>query len=141
MNRLLELGALPIINENDSVATNEIKVGDNDTLSAYVAKSINADLLVLLSDIDGLYTADPKKDKRAKLISVVDDINDDINSLGGGEGSLLGTGGMKTKLHAGEICMQAGVDMIITNGEHPENIYKIIDGESVGTLFKAKNKV
>ena len=138
MNRLLELGALPIINENDSVATNEIKVGDNDTLSAYVAKSINADLLVLLSDIDGLYTADPKKDKTAKLISVVDDINDDINSLAGGEGSLLGTGGMKTKLHAGEICMQAGVDMIITNGEHPENIYKIIDGESVGTLFKAK---
>ena len=138
MNRLLELGALPIINENDSVATNEIQVGDNDTLSAYVAKSINADLLVLLSDIDGLYTADPKKDKTAKLISVVDDINDDINSLAGGEGSLLGTGGMKTKLHAGEICMQAGVDMIITNGEHPENIYKIIDGESVGTLFKAK---
>jgi glutamate 5-kinase len=138
MNRLLELGALPIINENDSVATNEIKVGDNDTLSAYVAKSINADLLVLLSDIDGLYTADPKKDKTAKLISVVDDVTDDINSLAGGEGSLLGTGGMKTKLHAGEICMQAGVDMIITNGEHPENIYKIIDGESVGTLFKAK---
>ena len=138
MNRLLELGALPIINENDSVATNEIKVGDNDTLSAYVAKSIKADLLVLLSDIDGLYTADPKKDKDAKLISVVDKIDDSIISLAGGEGSMLGTGGMKTKLHAGEICFDAGVDMVITNGEHPENIYKIIDGQSVGTLFKAK---
>ena len=138
MNRLLELDVLPVINENDSVATSEIKVGDNDTLSALVAKSVKADYLILLSDIDGLYTADPRVNKDAKLISVVDKIDDDIIALAGGEGSLLGTGGMRTKLHAGEICMGAGVDMVITNGEHPENIYKVISSNSVGTLFKSK---
>ena len=138
LGRLLELEVLPIINENDTIATEEIKVGDNDTLSAMVAASVGADCLVLLSDIDGLYTADPHKCADAKLIHKVDKLTPEIMALAGDAGSALGTGGMKTKLHAGEICFDAGVDMVITNGEHPENIYKIIDGQSVGTLFKAK---
>ncbi len=140
MFRLIELGALPIINENDTVSTAEIRVGDNDTLSALVASSINADLLVLLSDIDGLYTADPHKDQSATLIREVRQLTDQILSLGGEEGSSLGTGGMRTKLHAAEICMDAGCDMIITNGEEPQILYDIVDGISVGTRFYGKGK-
>jgi len=135
LNRLLELGALPIINENDTVATEEIVIGDNDTLAAIVAVSVKADLLVLLSDIDGLYTADPHKDKNAKLIERVDEITPEIVALGGGKGSELGTGGMATKIRAAQIATEKGCDMIIINGEKPELLYDIIDGNSVGTRF------
>ena len=135
IRRLLELEVLPVINENDTIATEEIKVGDNDTLSAMVAVSINADLLILLSDIDGLYTADPHKDQNAKLIPKVDALTPEIMALGGREGSSLGTGGMKTKLHAAEICMDAGCGMIIMNGTDPSRLYDLFDGVEVGTHF------
>ncbi len=135
MDKLLEFKALPIINENDTVATEEIKVGDNDTLSAMVAVNVNADILILLSDIDGLFTADPHSNPDAKLISVVSEINEDILALGGGEGSGLGTGGMRTKLNAAQICTENNCDMIIANGENPDVLYDIVDGKSVGTRF------
>ena len=135
MMRLLELGVLPVINENDTVATDEIKVGDNDTLSALVAVSINADLLVLLSDIDGLFSADPRKNPDAKLISEVTELTDEIMALAGDKGSSLGTGGMKTKLNAAEICVNNGCDMIIANGEKPSLLYDIAEGKKIGTRF------
>jgi glutamate 5-kinase len=138
LNRLLELGALPVINENDTVATDEIVIGDNDTLAAIVARSIGADLLVLLSDIDGLYTADPKRNPDAQLIPQVDEITPQILSLAGGAGSSLGTGGMATKLRAAQIAMDAGVDMVIANGETPEVLYDLFDGKAVGTRFSGK---
>ncbi len=137
ISRLLELKVLPIINENDTVATEEIAVGDNDTLAAIVAVSVSADILVLLSDIDGLYTADPHKDPNATLISVVEAIDDKIISLGGEKGSNLGTGGMRTKLRAAQICNEKGCDMIITNGATPAVLYDICDGGAVGTRFVA----
>ncbi len=135
MDKLLEFNALPIINENDTVATEEIKVGDNDTLSAMVAVNVNADLLILLSDIDGLFTADPHSDPDAKLISVVSEINDNIIALGGDEGSSLGTGGMKTKINAAQICTENNCDMIIANGKNPDILYDIVEGRAVGTRF------
>ena len=135
LNRLLELGALPVINENDTVATDEIVIGDNDTLAAIVARSIGADLLVLLSDIDGLYTADPHKDTHAALIPTVREITSEILALAGGSGSSLGSGGMATKLRAAQITMDAGIDMVIANGEQPEVLYDIFDGKAVGTQF------
>ena len=138
MGRLLALGALPIINENDTIATEEIKVGDNDTLSALVASSVGADLLVILSDIDGLYTDDPRKNPNAVRIERVAEITDEILALGGGEGSSLGTGGMRTKLHAAQICMAAGVDTVIASGEDPAILYRLARGENVGTLFGGK---
>lgn len=139
MQRLLELEVLPVINENDTVATEEIKVGDNDTLSAMVAASINADLLVLLSDIDGLFTSDPKKNPDATLINEIFDITPDIKALGGDAGSSLGTGGMRTKLNAAEICVNAGCDMVIANGEMPSLLYDICEGKKIGTRFYGKN--
>ncbi len=138
LDRLLELGVLPVVNENDTIATNEIKVGDNDTLSAMTAVGASADLLVLLSDIDGLYTADPKTDKNATLIKEVKEINEKIKALAGGSGSELGTGGMVTKIHAAEICKKAGIDMIITNGADASVLYDIFDGKDVGTRFIGK---
>jgi glutamate 5-kinase len=138
LNRLLELDALPIINENDTVATEEIVIGDNDTLAAIVSVSVKADLLVLLSDIDGLYTADPRRDKSAKLLSVIEKLTPEIMALGEGKGSSLGTGGMKTKLHAAEIATSAGIDMVIANGSDPLKLYDIIKGEGVGTRFIGK---
>lgn len=138
MNRLLELNVLPIINENDTVSTHEIAVGDNDTLGAIVAVSMKADLLVLLSDIDGLYTADPHKAENAELISVVKEITPEIEALGGGKGSSLGTGGMVTKLNAAKLCMSKGTDMVIANGSNPSVLYDIVDGEKIGTKFIAK---
>ena len=138
MSRLLDLDVLPVINENDTIATDEIKVGDNDTLSAMVAVSVGADRLVLLSDIDGLYTADPRKDPDAKLIPEVKSITPEIEALAGGEGSSLGTGGMKTKLHAADLCMQAGCEMVIMNGERPDLLYDLFDGKPIGTRFSAK---
>ena len=137
LNRLLELGALPIINENDTVSTDEIVIGDNDTLAAIVAQSVKADLLVLLSDIDGLYTADPHTDPNAQLIPQINAISEDILALAGGSGTSLGTGGMVTKLQAAKICLQSGCSMVITNGNHPENLYDILDGNQIGTMFKA----
>ncbi|MDO4608441.1 MAG: glutamate 5-kinase [Clostridia bacterium] len=138
LNRLLQLGALPILNENDTVITEELGIGDNDTLAAIVAKSVNADILVLFSDIDGLYTADPHKCADAKLITKVDKIDDDIIALAGGKGSSLGTGGMVTKLAAAQICMQCGCDMIITNGNNPAGLYDIVEGKQIGTKFSGK---
>ena len=137
LNRLLELGALPILNENDTVATEEIVIGDNDTLAAIVAKSVGAQLLVLLSDIDGLYTADPRVDAAARLIPTVERLDERIKALAGASGSDQGTGGMVTKLQAAEICMNCGCDMVIANGNEPNNLYAILDGAEVGTRFKA----
>lgn len=137
-NRLLELGVLPIINENDTIATDEIRFGDNDTLSARVAAYTKADLLVILTDIDGLYTGDPKTDATAKKIDVVTEITDEILALAGGKGSALGTGGMITKLHAAQICVESGCDMIITDGKQPASIYDALEGKPVGTKFLAK---
>ena len=140
MTRLLELNVLPIINENDTISTSEISVGDNDTLSALVAKSVGADLLVLLSDIDGLYTSDPRKDKDAKLIDVVDKITSEIESSAGGIGSSLGTGGMKTKICAGKICVESGCEMVIMNGSEPLKLFDLLSGKNVGTRFLAVKK-
>ena len=140
MERLLELGALPIINENDTVATAEIKVGDNDTLGAIVACAVRADLLVLLSDIEGLYTADPRKDPGATLIPVVEAVTPEIESLAGGVGSGLATGGMATKLRAAKMVSEMDCDMIITNGERPKVLYDIMDGKRVGTRFLGKTE-
>jgi len=138
INRLLELGALPIINENDTVATAELGIGDNDTLAAIVAQSVKADRLVLLSDIDGLYTADPHTHPEAKLISRVEKLDESILALAGVSGTNLGTGGMVTKLQAAKICMACGCDMVITNGNDPQNLYAIMDGKAVGTTFSEK---
>ena len=135
MARLLELGALPIINENDTVATAEIKVGDNDTLGGIVACAVHADLLILLSDIEGLYTADPRKDPTARLIPTVEEVTPAIEALAGGAGSALGTGGMATKLRAAKLVIARGCDMVIANGDHPEILYPIVNGEAVGTRF------
>ncbi len=136
--RLLELGALPIINENDTVATEQLGIGDNDTLGAIVAANVQADLLILLSDIDGLYTADPHKNPEAKLLSTVESITPEIVAMTGGAGSSLGTGGMHTKLHAAQIATAAGIPMVIANGAAPEILYDIVAGEAVGTRFLTK---
>ena len=138
--RLLELGALPIINENDSVATEEIVIGDNDTLGAIVAANVGADLLILLSDINGLYTADPHTDPDARLLTVVEEITPEIEAMTGGAGSKLGTGGMQTKLHAATIAMEAGIPMVIANGQDPAVLYDIAEGRPVGTRFVAKKE-
>lgn len=138
VNRLLELNVIPVINENDTIVTDEISVGDNDTLGAIVAKTVGADLLVILSDIDGFYTADPRKDPEARLIEEVAEVTPEILELAGSEGTRLGTGGMVTKIHAAEIAMKAGIDMVLANGKEPENLYRILDGERVGTRFSAR---
>ena len=133
--RLLAMNVLPVINENDTVATDEIAVGDNDTLGAIVAVSVQADLLILLSDIDGLYTADPHTDPQAVLIPYVPALTPEIWALAGGSGSALGTGGMKTKLNAAQICMDGGCAMVIANGADPGLLYGITEGEPIGTRF------
>ena len=136
--RLLELDALPIINENDTIVTDEISIGDNDTLAALVAVNAGAELLVLLSDIDGLYTADPRKHPEARLIHQVPEITPEILALAEGKGSELATGGMSTKLSAAQIATAQGCDMIITNGKNPQVLYDILDGTPVGTRFLKK---
>ena len=136
--RLLELGALPVINENDTVATEELGIGDNDTLGAVVAINARADLLILLSDIDGLYTADPRQDPNARLLPVVEKITPQIAAMTGGAGSRLGTGGMQTKLHAASLVTAAGIPMVIANGTDPAILYDIIDGKEAGTRFLAQ---
>ncbi|MDD6736225.1 MAG: glutamate 5-kinase [Clostridiales bacterium] len=133
--RLLELGVLPIVNENDTVSTAEIEIGDNDTLSSVVAATVEADLLILLSDIDGLYTADPNKDSSAQLIHRVEAITPEIVAVAGGKGTSLGTGGMSTKIKAAEYANEHGIDMVIANGSNPSVLYDIIDGRDVGTRF------
>ena len=135
LNRLLELGALPIINENDTVATEEIVIGDNDTLAAIVAQSVKAQKLVLLSDIDGLYTADPHSDPDAELINFVPVIDEKIRALAGISSSNQGTGGMVTKLQAAQICLDCGCTMVIANGNDPDNLYAVMEGKRIGTTF------
>ncbi len=138
MNRLLELNVLPIINENDTVNTDEISVGDNDTLGAIVAVSMHADMLVLLTDIDGLYTADPHKDTSAERIDTIKEITPEIEALGGRSRSGLGTGGMATKLSAAKKCIARGTDVVIANGASPSVLYDIVEGKAVGTRFISK---
>ena len=142
--RLRELQAIPVVNENDAVVTDEIGVhntiGENDTLSAIVAELTEAELLILLSDIDGLYTADPHRDPDARLIERVEEITPALEALAGGSGSALGTGGMATKLSAAKLATAAGADMIIANGRNPELLYQIAAGEPVGTRFIAKGR-
>lgn len=135
LNRLLELGALPVINENDTVATDEIVIGDNDTLAAIVARSVHADMLILLSDIDGLYTADPHTHPEAALLHHVARVDDHIREIAGISSSTQGTGGMVTKLHAADICLGCGCKMVIANGNNPGNLYDILEGKTVGTTF------
>ncbi len=136
--RLLELGVIPIINENDTIATDEIVIGDNDTLGAIVATTISADLLVILTDIDGLYTADPHKDKNAVMLHNVDAITDEIVAMTSGSGTTLGTGGMVTKINAAKISTEGGTDMVIANGSNPQLLYDIVLGKDIGTRFKAQ---
>ena len=138
---LLGFGVIPIVNENDSVSAEQIEFGDNDTLSATVATLIDADLLIILSDIDGLYDKNPSAHPDAKLISLVEGVDDSIKALASGAGTSRGTGGMITKLTAAEIANGAGIDMFILNGAEPEIIYELLDGKKVGTLFRAKKEV
>ena len=139
-NKLVEMDVIPIVNENDTISTDELtEFSDNDTLSAYVALVSGADLLIILSDIDGMYTADPNKDPNASIIDVVEGIDDNIYSIAGGSGSKLGTGGMITKVKAADLLNNRGINMVIASGEDPDIIYDILEGKSVGTLFKSKN--
>ena len=135
LERLLDLGALPVINENDTISTDEIVIGDNDTLSATVAATVRAELLILLSDIDGLYDSDPHKNPAATLTPAGPELTEDNLRLGGGAGSALGTVGMATKLHAAQIATAAGCEMVIANGQAPELLYDIAAGKPVGTRF------
>lgn len=130
---------IPIVNENDVISTYEIEFGDNDTLSAYVARLVDAELLVILSDIDGFYDGDPTKEG-SKMIPVVEEITEEVRACAGGEGTRRGTGGMRTKINAAELVTAQGIDMVIANGEKPEKLYDIAEGKSVGTLFKGKKK-
>lgn len=133
--RLLEMDSIPIVNENDTVSTEEIEFGDNDTLSAMVAVVADADLLILLSDIDGLYDKNPRHDPDAKLFSVVEQITPEIEACAKGVGSARGTGGMVTKLHAARIALDSGIEMIIMNGDQPNRLYDLFDNKEVGTWF------
>jgi glutamate 5-kinase len=135
--KLLEMGAVPIVNENDSIATDEIEIGDNDTLSAMVATVCKADLLVLMSDIDGLFTADPRKDAGAKRLSIVCEISESIIQSATGAGTSFGTGGMATKIKAALICKAEGIPSMVVNADNPEVIFNILSGQDVGTLFTA----
>ncbi len=135
---LLKLGVIPVVNENDTISTYEIEFGDNDTLSAIVAALVGADLLILLSDIDGLYTDDPRKNPEAKFLPIVPELTPEILAMGKGTtGSDVGTGGMDTKLRAAEIATRSGADMIIANAKDVRIIHRVMDGRDVGTLFLA----
>jgi glutamate 5-kinase len=139
LDTLLKSGVIPIINENDTVAVDEIKLGDNDNLSALVASNLDADLLIILSDVDGLYTDNPKRSKKAELIPVVDEITPEIEH-GADKGGRTGVGGMKTKLQAAKVVMKAGIPMVIVNGQEENILVRIIDGEGAGTLFMPKTE-
>ena len=143
-NKLFKLGAIPVVNENDSISTEEIKYvhtfGDNDRLSAIVAKLVDADLLVILSDIDGMYTDDPRKNPDAELMYEIDRFTEELDSMAKGtEEGGVGTGGMATKLAAAKLATAEGIDVVILNGENPYNIRKLIEGEKIGTLFVSKD--
>ena len=140
IEKLLKYSCIPIINENDTISTSEIEIGDNDTLGAVVSKSLNANLYIILSDINGLYTSDPSKEKNAKLIQVVDTIDDSILKLAGDSSSKVGTGGMITKLQAAQIVTKANCDMVIANGKNPDILYDIMENQFIGTLFKKEVK-
>ena len=127
------MNVLPIVNENDTVAVDEIAVGDNDTLSAMVCELIHGDLLVILSDIDGVYDDDPHKNPDAALIHEIPEVNDQIEALAKGAGSKLGTGGMATKIHAAKLGIQAGFATVIMSGQQPEQLYELFAGKQVGT--------
>lgn len=135
LKALLDYNIIPIVNENDTVVTDEIRVGDNDTLSAYIAQMVKADLLLLLTDIDGLYDSNPSHNSSAQFVSEVSEITEEIEAMAGDSESDFGTGGMRTKLSAAKIAHAAGTKTIIMNGENPENIYHILEGESIGTYF------
>ena len=135
-NELLEMGVIPVVNENDTVSTYEMQFGDNDTLSALVASLIDADLLILLSDIDGLYTDDPRVDPEAEFIGFVDKIDEHLMEMGKGAGSSVGTGGMATKLTAAKIATKSGADMIVANAKDIRILHRIVEGKKEGTLFR-----
>lgn len=137
-NTLLEMGCVPIVNENDSISTEELNFGGNDTLSAYVALVCHADLLVNLSDVDGLYDSDPRKNSEARLLSRVESIDDAVLAMAGGAGTERGTGGMATKLTAAKTVCAAGIPMFILNGKDPHVLYDLLDGKQIGTYFVAK---
>jgi len=134
----LSLGAIPVINENDAVAVDEIKIGDNDNLSAMVATLVDADALIILSDIEGLYTANPATHPEAKLLAEIPEITPEIESIAGGAGSKLGTGGMMTKIQAAQIAMSAGVTMVIASGARENVLREILSGQDIGTVFPAR---
>ena len=136
--RLLELGVIPIVNENDTVTTDEIVIGDNDTLGAIIAQRVKADKLIILSDIDGLYTANPAVDPNAERLSVIEEITPEIEALAGSAGSRLGTGGMVTKIKAAKLATADGIEVVIANGKEPDILYDILDGTAVCTRFLAK---
>ncbi|MBQ7989747.1 MAG: glutamate 5-kinase [Oscillospiraceae bacterium] len=137
LHKLLENGVIPIVNENDTVAIDELELemGENDTLAAHVGAMCGADLLIILSDIDGFFDGDPRKDPDAKIIPEINVIDDRIRSLAGGAGTSLGSGGMTTKVNAAEIALSSGFDMAILNGRRPENLYDFFDGKQIGTIF------
>lgn len=138
--KLLDLGVIPIVNENDTVTTDEIVIGDNDTLGATVAVECKADLLIVLSDIDGLYTGDPNKDADVRLIGLVPEITEEIEQLAGSKGSEFGRGGMITKVNAAKTVTEKGIDMVIANGKNPDILYDIINGTAVCTKFERKKQ-
>lgn len=140
-SELFKLGVIPIVNENDTVATYEIEIGDNDTLSAIVAALVEADLLILLSDIDGLYTDDPRKNKDAQFVEVVEELTEELMEMGkASTGSSVGTGGMNTKLIAARIATSSNIDMVIANSKDIKILHRILDGKNIGTLFKGNKK-
>ncbi|MCQ2960104.1 MAG: glutamate 5-kinase [Bacteroidales bacterium] len=139
--KLLEIGAVPIVNENDTVSTDEIEIGDNDTLSAMVASICKADLLIILSDIDGFFDKDPRKNPDAKKISIITDVNENVSKAAGSAGTSFGTGGMATKISAVKICHKDNIDTIIANGDSPEILFDIFEGKDIGTLFVSPNRV
>ena len=140
LETIIAHGVIPIVNENDTVAIDELEleVGENDSLAATVAEIAKADLLIIMSDIEGLYDSDPRKNPDAKLIPVVEKIDDNIRELAGGAGTTLGTGGMITKINAAEIAVRNGIDMIIINGKNPDNLYWLFEKVEMGTMFKAE---
>ena len=142
LNRIIESGVIPVVNENDTVAIDEVELemGENDSLAATVAVIAKADLLIIMSDIEGLFDKDPHKYDDAELIPVVSEITDEIKALAGGAGSKLGTGGMATKIKAAEIAKEGGIDLIIMNGREPRNLYKVFENKAVGTLFTANGE-
>jgi len=141
INELLNMGLIPVINENDTVSTDEIEFGDNDTLSAWVSSLIDADLLIILSDIDGMFTSDPRKSDSAELIPEINELTEELNGCISGSNSEFGTGGMESKVQAASHCLEHDIDMIITNGSDPNIIHQVLDGKKVGTYFISKKKL